>query len=362
MTNARRFGFAAILVSLAACGGSGSDGSGSDGGASTTSPGSDGGMSGGHDGTGCGSGGGGPTGGPGDLFPCDNPWYADVTGTAIASDSSAITSAIGEWGTGKFMIDFSIVFMHANASTPRHAFTIDYADESESDAVPIPAIGSLEGETGYTCTQGGDCHLLVIDDSAHKLFELWSVAHADGTYVAEQESVWDLTKHYGPDERGLGCTSADAAGLAITPGLIGVRETKAGEIHHALRFILPNAKIRKGPSFVAPASHGTSATSSDGGPAYGTRLRLRSSFDESSIASAGGKAVVRALKRYGMILADGGNIALVGEDDKLEKAVDPALTWDGLLDAHDLAAITPADFDVLDHGAVESSKDCTLLN
>src|SRR5205814_6181259 len=112
----------------------------------------------------------------------------------------------------------------------------------------------------------------------------------------------------------------------------GVRETKAGAIKHALRFILPNNKIRKGPSFVPPASHGTSATSSSAGPAYGMRLRLKSTFDASGITSAGGKAVVQALKTYGMLLADGGNIALVGEDDRFEKAKDPSMTWAGLLD------------------------------
>ena len=308
-----------------------------------------------------GGGGGGANGGPADLFPCDSVWYRDVSGATVASDSSSITSAIGAWGTGKFMIDFSIVFQHADASTPRHTFTVDYTDESNTDPVPVPVGGSLEGESGYTCTQGGDCHLIVVDDSTHKLFEMWSVQNAAGPYQAAQLSVWDLTKHYGDQGRGLGCTSADAAGLAIMPGLIGVRETKAGAIKHALRFILPNAKIRKGPSFVAPATHGTSSTSSSGGPAYGMRLRLKSSYSEASVTSPGAKALVRALKTYGMILADGGNYALTGEDDKLEKAKDPTMTWDGLLAAGDVSGITPGDFEVLDHGAIQTTDNCTLL-
>jgi hypothetical protein len=308
-----------------------------------------------------GSGGGGSSGGPADLFPCDSVWYRDVSAATVAPDSSSITSAIGAWGTGKFMIDFSITFQHATASTPRHAFTVDYTDESNTDPVPVPVGGSLEGESGYTCTQGGDCHLIVVDDSTHKLFEMWSVQNAAGPYQAAQLSVWDLTKHYGDQGRGLGCTSADAAGLAIMPGLIGVRETKAGAIKHALRFILPNAKIRKGPSFVAPATHGTSSTSSSGGPAYGMRLRLKSSYSEASVTSPGAKALVRALKTYGMILADGGNYALTGEDDKLEKAKDPTMTWDGLLAAGDVSGITPADFEVLDHGAIQTADNCTLL-
>jgi hypothetical protein len=144
-------------------------------------------------------------------------------------------------------------------------------------------------------------------------------------------------------------------------GLIGVRETVSGDIRHALRFILPNSKIQRGPSFVAPASHGTSATTSASGPPFGTRLRLKASFDESSIASSGGRAVVRALKKYGMLLADGGEYALTAEDDRFEKAKDPSMAWQGILDPADLAAIAPQDFEVVDLGAAQKQGDCALL-
>jgi serine/threonine-protein kinase len=311
------------------------------------------------DGATCG-GGGGPTGGPADLFPCDSPWYQDVTSAPVASDSDAVIAAIGAWGTGKLRIDFSFHFAHADATTPRHAFQIDDTGDSDSDPVPVPPGYALEGETGLACTQGGDCHLLVVDDAAHKLFELYGVQNAGGPYQATQETVWDLTRHYGPEGRGYGCTSADAAGLAIMTGLIGVREGRAGAIRHALRFILPNAKIRKGPSFVAPASHGTSATSSAQGPAYGMRLRLKASFDAAKVTTPGGRAVVAALQRYGMFLADGGNYALTAEDDALEKKADPTMAWDGVLSGDDLVAIQPTDFDVLDYGAIRNDDNCVL--
>lgn len=310
----------------------------------------------------CTSGGGGPNGGPGDLFPCDSTWRKDVSQLPVDAQSSSIIAGIGSWGAGgKFLIDFSILFMHDDGTAPTQKFTIDYADESQSDPVPIPPGGAVEGESGYTCTGGGDCHLIVVQDTTHKLFELYSASDNNGSWTAAQESVWDLTKHYGPNGRGLGCTSADAAGLSVMAGLIGVRETKAGAIEHALRFILPNSKIRKGPSFVTPATHGTSATSSTSGPPYGTRLRLKATFDESKIASPGGKAIVRALKKYGMLLADGGQYALTAEDDRLEKAKDPTMTWSGLLGASDLAAIAPQDFDVVDFGTIQQVKSCTLL-
>jgi serine/threonine-protein kinase len=202
----------------------------------------------------------------------------------------------------------------------------------------------------------------VVDDSTKQLFELYAASNNGGSrWTAAQETVWDLTKSYPVQGRGLGCTSADAAGLSVMAGLIGVRETKAGNIEHALRFILPNSRIRKGPSFVAPATHGTRATSSAAGPPYGTRLRLKSTFDESSVSSAGGRAVVRALKKYGMILADGGQIALTAEDDRFERAADPTMKWNGLLDASDLDFIEPSDFEVVDYGKLQNISSCSLL-
>jgi serine/threonine-protein kinase len=143
-------------------------------------------------------------------------------------------------------------------------------------------------------------------------------------------------------------------------GLIGVRETRAGAIKHALRFILPNSQIRKGPSFVAPASHGTSATSSSAGPPYGTRLRLKPAA-LAKVTSAGGKVVAQALATYGMILADGGNDALTAEDDRFEKAKDPTMTWTGLLARGDLSPLKPGDFEVVDFGTPSTNDNCTLL-
>ena len=307
-------------------------------------------------------GGGGPNGGPADLFPCDSPWYRDVSAAAVSPESAGIVDSIGAFGTGQFRIDFSIVFMHADAASPRKKFTVEFTEDSNTDAVPIPVGGALEEEDGYTCTGGGDCHLLVIDDANKKLFELWSVQNASGPYEASQQTTWDLAKKYGPEGRGLGCTSADAAGFPIVPGVIGLRETRAGVIRHALRFILPNAKIRKGPSFIAPATHGTAATTSVAGPPYGSRLRLKSSFDASKIKTSGGKAIVQALKTYGMYLADGGNYALTAENDRLQKAKDPTQTWEGVLGgSNDVVGIQPTDFEVVEFGTIKTTNDCTLL-
>jgi hypothetical protein len=316
---------------------------------------------------GCGSGGVSPTAGPADLFPCDNPWYKDVSALPAANGSPTMIGAIQQWETGGdhlFHIDFSMVILHAGASTPKHSFTLDpnYDPDNDHDDVPVPAGGAVEGNPGYACASGGDCHLLVVDGSAHKLYELWT---ADAVaFTATQESVWDLQKQYTPAMRGYGCTSADAGGLSIVSGLVGVREVvKDGEIKHALRFTMPNAYILEN-SWVYPATHGTSppGASSSTGPAYGARLRLKASAAQAKAASfksKGAQVIVAALQKYGMILADGSNYdTLIAEDDRLTQKEDATLTWTGTLGPDDLTALAPSDFEVVDYGTVGHGNDC----
>jgi hypothetical protein len=335
----------------------------------TTTGGTTGGGTTGNALTGCGSGGVSPTAGPYDLFPCDNPWYKDVSALQPATGSSTMIGAIKQWETGGdklYHVDFSMVVLHATSATPKHTFTLDadYDPDNDHADVPVPMGGAVESNPAYACLDGGDCHLLVIDGSAHKLYELWQADIVGSAYNATQESVWDLTKTYTDAFRGFGCTSADAGGLSITSGLVGVREVvKDGEIKHALRFTMPNAYILEN-SWVFPATHGTSppGASSATGPAYGARLRLKASAATAKAAmfkSKGAKIIVAALQKYGMILADGSNYStLIAEDDRLTKLEDATLTWTGTLGPDDLTALAPSDFEVVDYGTVKHGNDC----
>jgi hypothetical protein len=298
-----------------------------------------------------------PQGSAQTIMASDSYWYRDVSSDPVADESSSIISAIDEWGNGNhFDVDFAFNIEHASASDPTYEASLDpgYDPDNDHTAVPVPAGGALENEPGYVCTDGGDCHLIVLDASNHSLFEIWQANLADGSLSGTQESVWDTLAHYGPSGRGLGCTSADAAGLPILPGIIGVEETHAGEIAHAIRFILPNTKIRS--AFVTPATHLTGAASSTNGPPYGTRLRLKASFDVSTLPSEGARTVARALQTYGMILADGGQTPISAERDQLYGA---DMSWDGLLAFGDLRSITPYDFDVVDFSTPQHVTDCT---
>jgi serine/threonine-protein kinase len=218
--------------------------------------------------------------------------------------------------------------------------------------VPIPLGGDVEGEAGYACTGGGDCHLLVHDPAEHALYEMWRANLAGGTFEGGCLARWDEARVYGPKGRGEQCTSADAAGFPIAPLLFTADEVAAGHIDHAIRFTLPNDRVRTG--YTHPANHGTQTTGASGAPYYGVHLRLRADYPLDRLPSDGARVVARALQRYGMYHADGGEVALTAQSDRHTQH-----TWAGLLDAHDLAALRVEDFEVIEHGQpIALTLDC----
>ena len=283
-----------------------------------------------------------------------------VSNVAPAANSAAMISSLanaGGWGNNNVMqIDFSIPIIVASPTSPMLPFTPN-GDFSTPDcdqvAMPIPVGGNVEGETGYACPDGGDCHLLVSDPSNHSLYEMYEANLQGASLSAGCLVVWDTTKSYGADLRGDQCTSADAAGLPIAPLLFTADEVAAGHIDHAIRFILPNDRVQQ--NYVRPATHGTrSATGDSSAPNYGVHLRLRADYPLDSLPSDGARVVARAMQTYGMYHADGGNIALTAASDTYTTA-----KWDGLLGVHDLAALSVEDFEVIDHGpASPLTLDC----
>ena len=283
------------------------------------------------------------------MFQANAPWYRDISNAPLDAQSASVMAGLqarGGWGGGSLRMDFSIEVLRADASTPMRTFTPNdefYDPDGDNVPVPVPTSGRLEGESGYTCTNDGDCHLIVVQGD--KLYEMWRANISGGTFTGGCMAVWDLKRDYWSSNspssygRGMQCTSADAAGYPITDLLFTADEVKAGEINHAIRFILPNDRIRKG-EMVLPATHsgvGKGTPTADTVP-YGARLRLKASVDISAL-KPGAQVIARALKKYGMFLADGGNIALTGRAD-----TDTAAKWDGLLNPGDLAGLKVTDF------------------
>jgi len=251
--------------------------------------------------------------------------YQDISAAPLRPDSATMTQWLqnnGGWGTGQMRIDFSIEVLQKTASTTYQSFTptSDFYDpDCDKVDMPVPAGGALEGETGYACVNDGDCHLIVVDCDLHRLFEMWRANITGGTFYGGCLAAWDMTRVYGQAGRGEQCTSADAAGFPIAPLLFSADEVNAGEIKHAIRFILPNARMRAS-AYAHPGTHAGGPSGPASAPVYGGRWRLKASFDMSKLPNDAARTVARAMQKYGMALADGGNIALTAQSDRFTTA------------------------------------------
>jgi len=295
------------------------------------------------------------------LFNATNPWNQSVAKAPLRNDSQAIIDQLkadGGWGMGNTMrIDFSIHVLEADGTPPR-SFTPNgnfYSPDCDQVPFPVPALGAVEGEDGYACSQGGDCHLLVVDRAAAKLYEMYSADISGGHFSGGCAVVWDLNRSYPAELRGDQCTSADAAGLPIAALLFSADEIAAGSIDHAIRFILPNSRMRA-KAYVRPATHaGAPSSQHPAAIPYGSRLRLRADYPLETL-SAAAQVVAKAMQRYGMILADGGNMALTARSDRFTQH-----KWDevGIADSYALEALQVDDFEVVDSGAtIPLTYDC----
>ena len=234
-----------------------------------------------------------PTDGGG-LFRGAQPWTADVSGAPASERSAAILTALndaGGWGNGNVLqIDFAMPVLTAGSETPRMTVNpnADYCFGGvDCDPVPaempVPPGAHLEGSQDLTCDAANeDCHLLVADPAERRLYEIYQGTQAGEGLTAGGFFVWDLDRTYTDELRGPQCTSADAAGFPIAALTPTADEVAAGRIDHALRFILPNDRM-KADVYVPPATHagGPENTNPDA-PPYGVNLRLRPDVDVSS--------------------------------------------------------------------------------
>lgn len=273
------------------------------------------------------------------MFPRDNVWNVAVDQLPVDANSAAYVTTIGaakpmhaDFGTVYNGAPNGIPFVVVPGAQPRVAVSFDYADESDPGPYPIPADAPIEGGP----QSAGDRHVLVVDRDGGKLYELFAAyPNQDGSWHAGSGAIFDLS---GNALRPATWTSADAAGLPILPGLVRYEEVVAGEIPHALRFTAPQTRN----AFVWPARHKASSLTGANYPPMGQRFRLKASVD---IASFGPnvQVILRALKRYGMFLADNGSSWF------LSGAPDPR--WDDS-ELHQLGQLTGSDFEAVDESAL----------
>lgn len=237
------------------------------------------------------------------VFPADNPWNQDISAAPVDPNSARLVASIGlttslhpDFGTYYNGAPWGISYVTVSGNQAKVPITyVDYPSESDPGPFPIPADAPIEGgPDGW-----GDRHVIVVDRDNAKLYELLRAFPTANGWNAMCGATFDLKSNA---LRPSGWTSADAAGLPIFPGLVRYEEAvEQGEIRHALRF----TAMRTRREFVYPARHFASTSTDPSLPPMGARVRLKASVDISSYPPTA-QVVLRALKRYGMILADNG--------------------------------------------------------
>jgi hypothetical protein len=268
------------------------------------------------------------------AFPADNVWNRRVDRLPVDPRSAEIVAAIGD---GSLHADFGsglwdgrpigIPVTVVGRRTPRSRVTFEYASESDRVPYPIPAGVRVEG--------GGDRHAILVDRDACRLYELYALRREGGRWRAGSGALWSLRSNR---LRPAGWTSADAAGLPILPGLARYDEVARGRIAHALRFTV--ARTRR--AYVWPARHFASSETDPSLPPMGLRLRLRADYPIGRFPPQA-RVVLRALKEYGMVVADNGTSWMISG------APDPRWSNDQLHTLHDVPG---AAFEVVDPSAL----------
>jgi hypothetical protein len=274
------------------------------------------------------------------VFPADNPWNQDISAAPVDPNSANLIASIGlntafhpDFGTVWNGAPNGIPYVVVSGAQSRVAITFtDFGDESDPGPYPAPLDAPIEGGPSGT----GDRHVIIVDRDNWILYELYNAFPSGAGWNASSGAVFNLNSNA---LRPAGWTSADAAGLPIFPGLVRYDEVFGQkEIAHALRFTAQHTRR----AYVLPARHFASSDTNPNLPPMGMRVRLKASFDISGYTPAM-QVVLRALKKYGMILADNGS------NWYLSGAPDPRWSDDEL---STLKALRGSDFEVVQMGTI----------
>jgi hypothetical protein len=301
---------------------------------------------------------GGPLPGPLPIFPGDNWWNLDISTAPVDPASAAYVNFIGptkgmhpdfggDVSAGSAEV-YGFPYAVVDSTVPLRTVQFQYADESDgvnhatNQSVPFYPIPD-EAITQPHWVEGGepgnldrrnnsDRHLLIVDRDRRYLYELYNVFYDGSQWHAGSGAFFDMNVN---GRRPEGWTSADAAGLAILPGLVRHDEVfGAGEIGHAFR-----VTVRATNGSVFPASHRAGGTT--GALPMGARLRLKASKNLAGFAPEVQK-IFRAMQRYGLIVADNGSDLFVsGTYDT---------RWDNGVLNPAFSALKASDFEVITLG------------
>ena len=300
------------------------------------------------------------------VFPVNNWWNQDISTAPVDARSPQLIdwisgrSATNPTAVRRLHPDFGpppygIPYVVVAGDQPRVSVTFEYADESDTGIPGVPGYPVPdEARTTANYIEGGvagggssgDRHLLVIDRTRWILYETFATTWNTqlGRWDAGSGAIFDLSSNA---RRPEGWTSADAAGLAIFPGLVRYDEVFGStEIMHAFR-----VTTRATNGHIWPASH--RAGSNTSAPPLGARLRLKASKNISTFTPEV-QRIFRAMKRYGLIVADNGS------DMYISGTMDGRWNNDVLNPA--FSALTADDFEVIQLGWQPSTAPAPPTN
>jgi hypothetical protein len=239
------------------------------------------------------------------AFPLDSYWHADVSqlpkhprSNAWMAHMSTDRNLHPDFGDSfgeqpvPYGIPITIVGGHHNKVTVK----FQYASESDKGPYPLGADTKVEGGQYKT----GDRHTVVVDKSTCTLYETWATTRKNGQWKAGSGAIWTLRSYR---LRHINWTSADAAGLPILPLLLTYDEVKANTIDHAIRFTVETTDRR----FLWPARHQAGDVNNANYPPMGARFHLKAGYAIAPSLRPDTKRVLRAMKKYGLVLADNGS-------------------------------------------------------
>jgi hypothetical protein len=278
------------------------------------------------------------------VLPADNIWNTPVDTLTVLANSTSMVNTIG--ASRGFHADFGagiwdggpigIPFVTVRGTQIAYPASFLYADESDPGPYAIPLNAPIEGGSAAT----GDRHAIAVDTDNCRLYELYRAFPQSSAWTADSGAIYDLRSNA---LRAATWTSADAAGLPIMPGLVTYDEVQSGEIRHAIRFTAPQSRRE----FVWPARHYASSLTGTQYPRMGERFRLKASFDITPYP-ADVQVILRAMKKYGIILADNGSAWYVSGT--------PDVRWndDNL---HTLSQLFGSNFEAVDATVLRISPD-----
>ncbi|MBF4768585.1 hypothetical protein ISU10_12505 [Nocardioides agariphilus] len=237
------------------------------------------------------------------VLPADNWWHADISALPVHARSDQWLSHMDtdrdlhpdfgpSYGDGP---NYGIPVTVVRGDHPRVSVRFDYAAESDKVRYPFGRDTRIEGGRN----SGGDMHAIVVDKARCKLYETWNTRIRSGKWRAGSGAVWSLRSNRLRPDR---WTSADAAGLAILPGLLRWREVRDNTIDHAIRFTTSETSSHH----LWPARHDAGSHSSLAYPPMGARFRLDAGFSTAGYSTRA-RRVIAAMQTYGLVLADNGS-------------------------------------------------------